>query len=120
MGLFPSLTQLTDERADAARRVLEELTEVVAADEYAVALGGKLPDLEDRAIKLLARPHVKPPPPPPPPPLPPRPGVVRERSYSALDRDSLREVTNEIEALFSEEPTARLDLTWRLRRKGAK
>ena len=43
---------------------------------------------------------------------------MRERSYSALDRDSLREVTKEIEALFSEEPTARLDLTWRLRRKG--
>ena len=52
-ALFPSLRQLTDERADAARRVLEELTEAVAADEYAVALDGKLPDLEDRAIKLL-------------------------------------------------------------------
>ena len=115
-ALFSSLRQLTDERADAARGVLEELTEAVAADEYAVALGGKLPDLEDRAIKLLARPLVKPPPPPLPPP--PEPGVVRERSYSALDRDSLREVTKEIEALFSEEPTARLDLIWRLRRKG--
>ena len=54
-ALFPSLRQLTDDRSDAARRLLEELAEAVAADEYAVALGGKLPDLEDRAIKLLTR-----------------------------------------------------------------
>ena len=117
-ALFSSLRQLTDERADAARRVLEELTEAVVADEYAVALGGKLPDLEDRAIKLLARPLVKPPPPLPPPPLPPDPRVVREGSYNALDRNSLREATTKLKALFSEEPTALLDLTWSLRRKG--
>ena len=41
-ALFPSLRQLTDDRSDAARRLLEELAEAVAADEYAVALGGKL------------------------------------------------------------------------------
>ncbi len=113
-ALFASLRQLTDERTDAARRVLEELSEAVVADEYAVALGGKLPDLEDRAIKLLARPPVK----PPPPPHPPDPSIVREGSYNALDRDSLLEATTKLEALFSEEPTARLDLNWRLRRRG--
>ena len=54
----------------------------------------------------------------PPPPLPPDPRIVREGSYNALDRNSLREATTKLKALFSEEPTALLDLTWRLRRKG--
>ena len=128
-ALFDSIRQLADERREHALRLLEQLADVFAADEYAVALGGKLPGLEDRAIKLLARP-VKPWPPPPPPPDPPPPpppnpppdgaSLVREGTHSDLDRESLRAVTIKLEALFSEVPTGRLDLTWKLRRKGSK
>ena len=123
-ALFASIGQLTDERANAAQRLLAELAAALAADEYAVALGGRLPEFEDRAIKLLAQ-SVEPPPPPPPKPQPPtppppppvRPSVVRERSYNDLDRDRLHVVTMELEDLLTKEPTARLDLTWKLRRK---
>ena len=109
--LLTSLGQLTDDRAEGATRLLQELAAAVAADEYAVALGSKLPELEDRAVKLLARPTVQPPP-------PGRASVVREGSHSDLDRESLHTVTVKLEALFSEEPSGRLDLTWKLRRKG--
>ena len=127
--LLTSLGQLTDDRADGATRLLRELAAAVAADEYAVALGSKLPELEDRAVKLLARPVEPPPPPPPTPPPPPPPpppptpppggaSVVREGSHSDVDRESLHAVTAELEALFHEEPSGRLDLIWKLRRKG--
>ncbi len=69
--LFASLGRLKDDRADAAQRFVRELTEAMAADEYAVALGHRLPDLENRAVDLLARPVE--PPPPTPPPTPPTP-----------------------------------------------
>ena len=128
-ALFPSLRQLTDDRSDAARRLLEELAEAVAADEYAVALGGKLSGLEDRAIKLLTR-SAKAEPSPPPRPDPPSPlppdspprdtSLVREGSHLDLDRASLHRVMMELEALVGKEPTGRLDITWKLRRKGNK
>ena len=95
----------------------------MAADEYAVALGHRLPDLENRAVELLARPVE--PPPPTPPPTPPGKGgasvregaIVDAGSHSDLDRDRLRAVTTRLEALVSEEPTARLELTWKLRKR---
>ena len=124
--LFASLGRLKDDRADAAQRFVRELTEAMAADEYAVALGHRLPDLENRAVDLLARPVEPPPPTPPPtPPTPPGKGgasvregaIVDEGSHSDLDRERLRTVTTRLEALFSEEPTARLELTWKLRKR---
>ena len=121
--LFASLGRLKDDRADAAQRFVRELTEAMAADEYAVALGHRLPDLENRAVDLLARP-VEPPPPTPPPTPPGKEGasvregvIVDEGSHSDLDRERLRAVTTRLEALFSEEPTARLELTWKLRKR---
>ena len=107
--LFASLGRLKDDRADAAQRFVRELTEAMVADEYAVALGHRLPDLENRAVDLLARP-VEPPPPTPPPTPPPPPGkggasvregaIVDEGSHSDLDRERLRAVTTRLEALF--------------------
>ena len=75
--LFASLGRLKDDRADAAQRLLRELTEAMAADEYAVALGHRLPDLENRAVDLLARPVEPPPPTPPTPPTRPHRRLAR-------------------------------------------
>ena len=148
--LFASLVRLSDDRSGAAQSLLQELAEVLAADEYAVALGHRLPDIETRVVNLLARPApVEPQPPAPPsiPPPTPPPGtgpggasvsegiddefegggsggsdprgvsVVREGTHRDLDRERLREVTAALEALFSTEPAARLELTWKLLRK---
>ena len=120
-----------------------------------MALGHRLPDIENRTVNLLARPvEPSPPLPPPPPPTPPPPtppkgtgqggptvqegdgdefeggaggraggsgaggaSIVRQGSHRDLDRERLREVTATLEALFGEEPTARLELTWKLLRK---
>ena len=129
--LFATLSRLTDDRADAAQGLLQELTEALAADEYAVALGHRLPDIENRAVNLLARPvPVEPPPSPPlpltPPPPTPPPGeggtsvhegiVVDEGSRRDLNRERLREVTAKLEALLRQDPAARLEITWKLLR----
>ena len=138
--LFASLTRLEDDRGDTAQRLLRELTEALAADEYAVALGHRLPDIENRAVNLLARPvPVEPPPPPTPPPptappsLPPLPpdtaqgqgpgkggtsvreGVLVDAgAHGDLNRERLREVTAKLEALLRQEPAARPEITWKL------
>ena len=58
--LFAPLSWLTDDRGDDAERLLGELTEALAADEYAAPLGRRLPDLANRAANLLARPAPPP------------------------------------------------------------
>ena len=125
--LFTSLAGLKDDRADPAQRLLRELTDTLAADEYAVALGHRLPDIENRAVDLLARPvPVEPPlPPTPPPPTPPRGnGGTSVRESDVLDhgergdlnRERLREVMAKLEALLRQDPAARLEITWKLLR----
>ena len=137
--LFTSLTRLQDDRADSARGLLRELTEALAADEYAVALGHWLPAIENRAVNLLARPVPAEPPPSPTPP-PPAPGtesgpprgpgrgtgadgasvregvLVDQGAHGDLDRERLREVTAKLEALLRQDPAARLEIAWKLRR----
>ena len=64
--LFVPLARLADDRRDDAERLMRKLTEALAADEYAVALGGRLPDLANRAADLLARQPLTPTPAPSP------------------------------------------------------
>ena len=86
--LFAPLARLTDDRADDAQRLVSDLAEALAADEYAVALGRRLPDLANRAANLLARQPLTPTPTPTPPaagtegesPTGPGGGAVRERA----------------------------------------
>ena len=66
--LFAPLAKLTDDRADDAQRLLRELREALAAAEYAVALGRRLPELANRAANLLALQPLTPTPTPTPPP----------------------------------------------------
>ena len=142
--LFAPLSRLADDRADDAQRLRRKLAEALAADEYAVALGRRLPDLGNRAANLLAR---------PPAPAPAgAPGVgqgagsggaaVREGaggqseggttagpggggnaiaaqgSRDDLDCERLREVAVGLEALLRGEPGARMGITWKLLREG--
>ena len=65
--LFAPLGRLTDDRADDGQRLLSNLRKALAADEYAVALGRRLPDLANRAANLLARQPLTVTPTPPPP-----------------------------------------------------
>ena len=107
--LFDSLERLTDDRAAAAAGLRRELAETLAADEYVAALGDRLPELENRAVALLAQPAT-------PPPVYPPPGgasVVRERTYTDLARGQLHELAKTLEALFDDDPAARIELTWK-------
>ena len=131
--LFAPLSRLADDRADDAKRLRRELAEALAADEYAVAIGLRLPDLGNRAADLLARPPA---PPPTPPPLSEAGqgagsggAPVRERaggqgeggdalavegSRDDLDRERLREVAAGLEDLLRKQPGARMRITWKL------
>ncbi len=77
--LFAPLARLTDDRADDAQRLLSDLREALAADEYAVALAPRLPDLAHRAANLLARPPLT----VTPTPTPPATGAEDEPSQPA-------------------------------------
>ena len=143
--LFAPLSRLADDRANDAQRLRNELAEALAADEYAVALGRRLPDLGNRAANLLARPPA----PPTPPPAPRagqgtgsggvavregaggqgeggtgagsgggRDAIAAQGSRGDLDRDRLREVAAGLEDLLRKEPGARMEITWKLLREG--
>ena len=80
-------------------------------DEYAVALGAKLPALESRAIELLA-----PPKPGIEPPVAPTPGTLREGQHTDLDAAGLRAAVRKLEDLLEEHPGSRLTIHWKLHR----
>ena len=78
--IFDGIQALADERKEAATQVWQELETAFASDEHAIALGPKISELRDRAVKLLTRIAAAPKPPPPvpngiltgkPEPLPP-------------------------------------------------
>ena len=145
--LFAPLSRLADDRADDAQRLRRELAETVAADEYAVALGRRLPDLGNRAANLLARPPAPAPTPPPPAPGAGQgtgsggaavregdggqreggsvagPGggggaIAAQGSRGDLDCERLRAVAAGLEDLLRKEPGARMEITWKLLREG--
>ncbi len=144
--LFAPLSRLADDRADDAQRLRRELAEALAADEYAEALGRRLPDLGNRAANLLARP------PAPAPTPPPGPGAGRgtgsggaavregaggqgeggtavgpggggdtiavQGSRGDLDCERLREVAAGLEDLLRKQPGARMEINWKLLHDG--
>ena len=144
--LFAPLSRLADDRADDAQRLRRELAEALAADEYAVALGRRLPDLGNRAADLLSRPPAPAPAPPPGPGAGQGTGsggaAVREvtggqgeggtavgpggggdtiavqGSRDDLDCERLREVAAGLEALLRKEPGARMEINWKLLHEG--
>ena len=148
--LFAPLSRLADDRADDraddAQRLRRELAEALAADEYVVALGRRLPDLGNRAANLLARPPAPATTPPPAPGAGQGTGsggaAVREGAGGQgeggtaagpgwgggaiadqgargdLDRERLREVAAGLEDLLRKEPGARMEITWRLLHEG--
>lgn len=54
--IFDGIRALDDERKEAAIKVWQELETAFASDEHAIALGPKIGELRDRAVKLLTRP----------------------------------------------------------------
>jgi hypothetical protein len=76
------------ERGHRATFLLEDLKELLSADEINKMLDEGLTDLTKRASALL---QVRPPPPPPPPPMPPGWEVVLTELVEVLDRAKLAE-----------------------------
>ena len=54
--LFSGLRRITDNRGEAARKILDEVAQALAADEYAVGLKGVLAEKEHAAIALVTTP----------------------------------------------------------------
>ncbi len=92
-----------DDRAAAARLLVESVAEAFASDEYAVGLRSRLVQREQDAIALLSPKREK-------------EGIRTQRSQRAdLSLAEARDVFRELERKLESEESARLDITWILR-----
>jgi hypothetical protein len=65
--IFQSIRALVDDRASEVQAIWQDLERAFSSDEYAVSLAPKIAELKGRAVDLLTREII---PPPPRPPLP--------------------------------------------------
>ena len=110
--LFRGLRGITDNRADAARKILGEVAQALTMDEYAVGLKGVLAEKERAAIALLTIPSK---PEKPPPPNGSR--YVERAERRSLDLAASRTEFKELERRLDTDKTLRLDLIWTLRKE---
>lgn len=120
--LFEALGALADERAEAGRGIVGSLHEALAADEYAIALAGRLDELEGQAVRLLAAlPGAGPGPgrEPGPRPDPGGPGVevLASAERRGLAGAEAHAALEELRGRLAGDGGLRLDLRWRLYRE---
>ena len=115
---------LADHRRAAAEALREKLSEVLEADEHALALKPALRDLQVRATRLLVDAGTSidtfPPPPPqqhqPPPPPTPDEEVVDDRPQIVLDPAEAIPALDKLRDRLTAEPESKLTISWRLTR----
>lgn len=115
--LFSGLRRITDSRAEAAQKILDEVAQALAADEYAVGLKGVLADREHAAIALVTAPAKREEKETPPPD---DSRQVERGNRRGLDLASSRREFKEIENRLDKDKSLRLDLTWTLRKESDK
>jgi hypothetical protein len=112
--LFRGLRRITDDRGEAAQKILDELAQGLAADEYAVGIKGLLADKEHAAIALVtapAKPEEKKTPPPD------NSRHVERGERRGFDLASSRREFKEIENRLDKDKALRLDFIWTLRKE---
>jgi len=118
--LLEAINRLQDQRAAGAKSIWDYLKESFQKDEYAVALGPVLIQVENRATSLLtevpAPPPVAPPQPsatpPKPEPVPPSYVVLSRGASEAATMDEIDEIVDEIRRAMESEDGARLKMNW--------
>ena len=123
--MFEALGQLADHRKTAAQAILTRLTEILAADEHAIALKPALDEQHRKALKLLT--DVVPPPPPPPPtppraepPIEPDDVIIEVKERSNLSAVDARTVLDGLGRQMTDNPEYRLNLSWKITKKKGK
>jgi hypothetical protein len=112
--LFKGLRGITDNRADAARKILNEVAQTLTTDEYAVGLKGSLAEKERAAISLLTVAvkyednEDK------------KSQQIERVERKGLDLVASRREFKEIEGRLDTDKSLRLDLTWALRKESDK
>ena len=107
--VFEALRNVSGDRAATATRILRELDETLASDEYAVALGSALRRLNDDALRAIV-------PAPPPPPPPTGPPILASGEQARLAPAAARELLDRLECEQTE-GDLEIDLAWRVRRR---
>lgn len=112
--VFDALRTLKDQREAQARRILEQLAQVLGADEHVIALRGAVDTEYGKAVELLAA-SAPPPPEPPPPPQPPRKGrVIEKKAMVGMKPDEADAVLKDLADRVAQQPGSRLDVSWTL------
>ncbi len=120
--LFDAVKSIGPEGADAAGALRAELAEALAHDEYAVAIAAKLSALESRAIRLLTQRSDSAPAGAPSPSSAAAPSSAeparRHGHREGVDRRGLDALARELAAELEADADLRLDLEWKLVRRG--
>jgi hypothetical protein len=114
--LFEAVGKLADHRKAAADAIFKRVSEILAADEHAIALKPAMDEARRKALKLLT--EAPQPPPPPTPPQPPRADVIERDKRKGLDPTAAGQVLSGIERTLGESPDYRLDIEWEIRKGG--
>lgn len=127
-ALFDAMQDIADHRTAAARKILERLAEMLAADEHVIPLKSRFDELERDAVRLLAsamppapkrEDPVQPPPQPVPPTPPPHPRtvVVEEAQQADLSAEDATRLLDELKARIRSDKALELTMSWRLQRR---
>lgn len=119
--LFEAVGKLADDRKTAGQAILKRVQDVLAADEYAIALKPAMDEARRKALRLLTDapnpPPAKPPaqaPDPAPGPPPPGARVVEHSERKGLDGATARQVFAGIGRKLGEDPDYRLTIQWEI------
>ena len=118
--LFEAVGSLSDQRKSAAEAIMDRISEVLAADEHAIALKPALDEQQTKALRLLTDVPAPPSPPPVPPKPEPAPGevVVKQAEASDLEPQKAKAVLSEIGRELDKGNDLRLSIAWKITRKG--
>jgi hypothetical protein len=118
--LFEAVGSLSDQRKSAADAIMKRISEVLAADEHAIALKPALDEQQTKALRLLTDVQTPPPLPPDPPPPEPRLGdvVVKEAQATDVEPARAKSMLSEIGKELDKGSDLRLSIAWKIIRKG--
>ena len=117
--LFEAVGSLSDQRKSAAEAIMDRISEVLAADEHAIALKPALDEQQTKALRLLTDVLAPPSPAPVPPKPEPAPGevVVKQGDASDLEPQKAKAVLSEIGKELDKGTDLRLSIAWKITRK---
>lgn len=115
--ILVAIAKLTDERRDAAQRVIQSVYEALKVDEHVISLKARLSEAQSTATRLLVSDTI---PKGSPKPQPRTPGriVVDQGSKENLDLDGVRAVLDDLNQKIAKGREVRVNVAWIIEQQG--